>query len=147
MSAVQQKPKADSLRHEMAQVRQELQDDVGDVVENAKELTDWHHYVRRYPFACVGAALAIGYLVVPQKVAVMSPTAEQLEKLAKRDHLVVKPSPTSGAPSPGWKSKALAFGANLLLRSVVTYVGQRAGKFIGEQQTVGDASRNVSPTN
>lgn len=127
-------PSAEMLRSEMAQVRHELSEDVDDVVENAKELTDWRHYVRKYPFVCVGAALAVGYLVVPQRIEIVSPSAKQIEKLAKRDHLVVKHSPNAGPASPGWKSKLLTFGANLLLRSAITYAGQQAGKLLGEQQ-------------
>lgn len=128
---------AEALRSEMAQVRHELSEDVDDVVENAKELADWRHYVRKYPFVCVGAALAVGYLVVPQRIEIVSPSASQLEKLAQRDHLVVKPSPSAGPASPGWKSKLLSFGANLLLRSAMTYAGQQAGRILGEQQAHG----------
>ena len=133
MSIAEQPDTAETLRQKMSQVRNDLDHAVGEVIENARELTDWRHYVREYPFACVGAALAVGFVIVPQKIRVMSPTSDQLEQLAKRDHLIVKPSKTAGPPTPGWKRKALTMGANLLFRAALTYLGQQAGKMVGEQ--------------
>ena len=54
----------EALRKQMQAVRRELHYDVEGVVDTAKELTDWKHYMRSYPWACLGAALAvvIGYL-------------------------------------------------------------------------------------
>lgn len=57
----------DDLRRQMAQIRRELHDDVKGVVEGAEAATDWRRYIRSYPWASLGVALAIGYLVVPRR--------------------------------------------------------------------------------
>ena len=51
----------------MAQIRRELHEDVKGVVEGAEAATDWRRYVRSYPWATAGLALAIGYFVVPRR--------------------------------------------------------------------------------
>jgi hypothetical protein len=58
---------ADEIQQQMRQVRRELREDVEEIVENAQVLTDWRHYVRRYPVVCLGAAAAAGYLLVPAR--------------------------------------------------------------------------------
>ena len=55
----------DELRQRMAQVRQHLQHDVQQVVEQAKEMTDWRTLVQRHPWASVTFAAIIGYTLVP----------------------------------------------------------------------------------
>lgn len=57
----------DTIRRQMAQIRRELHEDVRDVVASAEAATDWKHYVRMYPWACLGAAVAVGYFVVPKR--------------------------------------------------------------------------------
>jgi hypothetical protein len=51
----------------MAQIRRDLHEDVKGVVEGAEAATDWKRFVRNYPWATLGAAMAIGYLIVPRK--------------------------------------------------------------------------------
>ena len=58
---------SDWLREQMARVRSHLANDVGEVVEQAKELTDWRRHVRRHPWLCAGAAAALGFMVVPAR--------------------------------------------------------------------------------
>ena len=58
---------ADEIRRQMAKIRRELHEDVREVVAGAEAVTDWRRYVRMYPWASVGAALAIGYLIVPKR--------------------------------------------------------------------------------
>jgi len=56
----------DQLQAEMARIRRDLNGNVDEIVESAKELTDWRLFVRSYPWASVGAAAAAGYLVAPR---------------------------------------------------------------------------------
>jgi len=74
----------------MREVRAELREDVKELVGSAKELTDWGSYVRAYPWLCVGAAAALGFMIVPSRSVVVKPDAEGLIELAKRHKLVVK---------------------------------------------------------
>src|SRR5262245_12569546 len=81
---------AEEVRRQMREVRAELRDDVTDLVVSAHQMADVGIYVRAYPWLCVGAALAAGYLIVPQRAVVIKPDAEALIELAKRHKLVVK---------------------------------------------------------
>jgi hypothetical protein len=60
-------PEIDEIRWRMAQIRLELHQDVEGVVEGAEAATDWRGYVRSYPWASVGLALAVGFLIVPRR--------------------------------------------------------------------------------
>jgi hypothetical protein len=51
----------------MAQIRRDLHEDVKGVVEGAEAATDWRRFIRNYPWATMGAAIFVGYLIVPRK--------------------------------------------------------------------------------
>ena len=53
-----------SGRHPKADARgpRELREDVQDLVVSAHKMADLANYVKAYPWLCVGAALAAGYL-------------------------------------------------------------------------------------
>ncbi len=91
---------AEQIRQEMRQVRSELRSDVDEIVAGARVLADWKHYVRRYPWICVGAAAAAGFFVVPWRPVVIKPSQQDLIELAKQHKLFVdaKPQP---ARQPG----------------------------------------------
>lgn len=61
---------AAAIQEKMRTVRREVGEDVEEIVESARTLTDWRHYVRRYPLVVVGTAAVIGYLVVPPRYRV-----------------------------------------------------------------------------
>jgi len=74
----------DDLQRQMRQVRAELRDDVQELVVGAREMADWTRYVRAYPWLCAGAALAVGFILVPQRSHIVRPDADGLIELAKR---------------------------------------------------------------
>jgi hypothetical protein len=86
---------ADDIQSQMRELRAELRDDVQDVVTSAHRLADIGNYVRAYPWLCVGAALAAGFLIVPQRATIIRPDAEALIELAKKHKLVVKTDESS----------------------------------------------------
>ncbi len=82
-------PEADEIQRQMREIRAELRDDVQELVVSANKMADWTSYVTAYPWLCVGAALAAGFLIVPSRAVVMRPDAEALVELAKRHKLFV----------------------------------------------------------
>jgi hypothetical protein len=56
---------AEDIQRQMRSVRSHLSADVNELVENARDMADWRYYVRRYPWASVAAAAAVGFLLVP----------------------------------------------------------------------------------
>ena len=116
---------AERIQHRMDDLRSQLDNDLEEVVDSAKEFTDWRTYVRRYPWACVGLAAAIGYLAVPSRVELESPDVDTLLELAKKNKLVVDAN-----PSPRKREGLASTTFRLLLhaagRNALTYLGQKA---------------------
>jgi hypothetical protein len=109
---------ADQIQKQMRDLRADLREDVREVVVSAHELADIGNYVRAYPWLCVGAALAAGYLIVPQRAVVLRPDAEALVELAKKHQLVVKTNDGSGKKKRGGLlAQLLALAAATLLQS------------------------------
>lgn len=58
---------SDDIQRRMAEIRRDLHKDVRDVVASAEAATDWRRYLTMYPWVSLGAAFAVGYLVVPRR--------------------------------------------------------------------------------
>src|SRR5438876_1896464 len=86
---------AENIQKQMRELRAELRDDVQDVVVSAHKMADIANYVRAYPWLCVGAAVAAGFLIVPQRATIIRPDPEALIELAKKHKLVVKTEESS----------------------------------------------------
>jgi hypothetical protein len=56
----------EEIQRAMQQVRCNLGNEVDIFVQQARDATDWRHYVRRYPWFCLGATAATGYFCVPR---------------------------------------------------------------------------------
>ncbi|MBW3598050.1 MAG: hypothetical protein KY475_12325 [Planctomycetes bacterium] len=122
---------ADQIREQMSQVRRELGLSYGEAVENARDLANWRYYVRNYPWAALGAAAVIGYLVVPNRLEIVSPSAKELMKLADKNKLVVERQPP--AETRGVSGALFTMMANLLVRGLISYAGQKLGKSTGRE--------------
>lgn len=81
--------KVDAIQSQMREIRREMKDDVQGLVENARQMGDWKYYVRSYPWACLGLALAAGYFIVPPKLQVIQPDPKALVELAKARQISV----------------------------------------------------------
>ena len=128
---------AEEIREQMAQVRRELNINYGGVVENARDMADWRYYVRNYPWATLGAAVAIGYLVVPNRVQMIAPDASELLKLARKQKLVVEPKPQA-EPKSTVGGQVFNMLASMLTRGLITYAGQKLGKTAGKKTAEAD---------
>lgn len=131
---------ADDIRSEMANVRNaldgnvhQLVDNMHELVEGARNLTDWRYYVKAAPWGAVGAAAAIGYFIVPRKLQIVSPDADEIAKLAKRHQIVVEHSAKAQAKQGGPAQLVMTMLANAMLRAVTAYASQQAGKVFGQQ--------------
>ena len=48
----------------------EIDHDLEDVSASARSMVDWKHYVKAYPWVCLGTAAALGFLIVPKRSTV-----------------------------------------------------------------------------
>jgi len=133
----------------MREVRAELREDVKELVGSAKELTDWGSYVRAYPWLCVGAAAALGFMIVPSRSVVVKPDAEGLIELAKRHKLVVKMEEPKQQPQ---KKKRTLFAdlmgiaaAALLQRGTAVLAQQVAQAFLQDGHARHNGRQGATP--
>lgn len=119
------------IRRQMDEVRCSLGEEVEDLVESARTLADWHHYLRNYPWICLGGVAAVGFLLVPKRVEIISPSADALEELARRNKLVVNSSPKAHAKG-GLGAAVFGLLANAGLRAATGYLGQHAGGWFSD---------------
>lgn len=110
---------ADELQQRMREVRADIRHDVQELAASAREMADWTSYVRAYPWLCVGAALAVGYLVVPQRTRIIRPNIDDLVELAGKDKLVVKVEETAQKQRRNMFAGLLEMAASSLLQGGV----------------------------
>ena len=78
----------ETMQARMKGIRGDIDQGLVDVSAAARSMVDWKHYVKTYPWVCMGTAAALGFLVVPKRstaiAADVAPPAE-LSKTAQRD--------------------------------------------------------------
>jgi hypothetical protein len=67
--AIENMTTAEEIQRQMQSVRTSMRADVKELVENARDMADWHYYVRRYPIASVAAAAAAGFALTAMGTA------------------------------------------------------------------------------
>lgn len=123
---------AEEIQRHMARIRCDLNAEVGEMVHSAQAMSRWQYYVGNYPWICVGAAVALGYWIVPARVEVIRPDPEALAKLAQEQRLLVR---TEAEPRPrgGWLASLATVAATMLARNLASYAGQRLGQLVADQ--------------
>jgi hypothetical protein len=97
----------DEIRWQMAQIRHDLHQDVASVVsgvsgvvDEVTEVMDWRSVLRNHPFIATGAALAVGYLIVPRR-------AKQV--VLSQNHLVSAQAAEAGLQKKRFRPLSWAF--------------------------------------
>jgi hypothetical protein len=117
---------ASAILQRMEEVRCELDEDVQDIVEDARDLGDWRSYVKRHPWICLGAAFAAGYFVVPPRAPKLPPDVQTASDSANQG------SPTRSYLSAAGDARGmlLSFVGNLVMRQLASFAMQQAEKFL-----------------
>jgi hypothetical protein len=108
----------------MQDVRRDVGEDVRGIVETAKTLSDWRYYVKNHPWACVGAALAAGFVLAPRGRHKAPPDMQELAALLKKYNVPVAP-PRAG--NQGLARTLVGLAAPIVMRTVMTAAQQRFG--------------------
>src|SRR4030095_2033115 len=103
-------PATTAIRQRMEEIRCDLDEDVQEIVEGARDMGDWRSYVRSYPCACVGAAVVAGYLIIPRR------PWETIARLANQGRLLA----SSQLPRQG-SGMLLSLVSNLVMRGVSSF--------------------------
>jgi hypothetical protein len=127
-------PTADEIRRQMQITRQRVRAEVGEVVDSARQLTDWRFYPRQFPWLTLGAAVATGFAVVPRRIEKIAPDQETLRKLLKEHQVVIDPGGKK-AKKAGILGAVLATAGSALARLAVNYATQELGRRLGPYPT------------
>lgn len=133
-------PSADEIQRQMRDVRAELREDVQEIVDNAKVMTEWQYYVRRYPWLCLGAAAALGYLIVPPRIHVVKPDPKALADLVRQRQVAVK-AEVSPRPAPGLLGGLVNMAAGAALQGVLAIASAQLHQFLQGLSTSGTGAR------
>lgn len=122
---------AEDIRRQMQDLRRSATDEMKEFVDSAKTLTDWRYHVKHHPWICMGAAVALGYFVVPRKRQVENAEARELAALLKKYNVGVTTQPQP--PSKGIIKSAIGAAIPFIARSALNVAQQRfaAGGGIG----------------
>lgn len=134
---------ADGIQKQMSRIRFDLDENVEKVVEQTKEMVDWRSFARRHPWLTAGAAATLGYLMIPQRLRIISPDADTLAKLAKQNKLVVKPKPDVRKQA-GVVAPVVNFVAAAAMRSLVHAAGQHFGRLSSTNESDLESSQNTT---
>jgi len=116
-----------AILRRMAEVRCDLDEGAQEIVDSTRDLGDWQHYVKSYPWLSLGAACLIGYMVVPRRRVELPRGDQSLAETA---------GPEAGLPNPSssWTagiSKAVqTYAGNLLWRSALSLAGRQLNQYL-----------------
>jgi len=126
-------PTAEDIRRQMQIARQRVRVEVEDVVDGARQLTDWRFYPRQFPWLTLGAAALAGFAVIPrraEKVERFIPDARTLNELAKEHKIVLDPGGRK-AKQAGIMGAVLAAAGSAAARLAINYATQEVGRRFG----------------
>ncbi len=83
------------LQLQMREIRENLNEQAGQVVEKARTQLDWRRYVANHPWTSLTVAALAGYLVVPRSARCVSPDMRNVEKTLERAMNAARPSSQS----------------------------------------------------
>jgi len=128
---------AEEILRRMAQIRRELHQDVREVVASAEAVTDWHRYIRMYPWAAVGVAFAVGFVIVPRRhKSVPRDLATQADVARVREVVedVKDKAKDKKVRRGGILGALVAFAGPIAMRAAQGYAVQYLEHWIAQQQ-------------
>ena len=133
-------PRDDTVRARMQGIRCEIDQDLEDVSASARSMVDWKHYVQAYPWLCLGAAAALGFLIVPKRSAARN---ADLATPAKTGHPVVH---SARAAARGLVDALVATVVSIAVHEATVYLGQAAGSLLGTTRPPGASHHDPNCT-
>jgi hypothetical protein len=119
-------PLADAVRARMKRIRRDIDQSVQDIDQDMQNMVDWKQYVRTYPWVCLGAATALGFLLVPKR-STAKRILGTLTELVKTGHPAVTLAPTA---TRRLVDGLLATVSNIAIREATAYVTRTAERFM-----------------
>lgn len=85
---------SEAIRRKMQEIRTDLPEDVDDVRQRVKQLSDWRYHMSQHSAVVLAAAFVAGYLIVPGKSR-QTPSAETNENSKSDESTQTTPTQNS----------------------------------------------------
>jgi hypothetical protein len=118
----------DTMQERMQGIRGDIDQGLEDVSASARSMVDWKHYVKTYPWLCLGAAAAVGFLFVPKRPRAVSTSTTSPAKSPETGHRAADSTPSAVR---GVVDMLVAAAVSLAVRETAAYVGQAAAGLMG----------------
>jgi hypothetical protein len=110
----------DDVRARMQGIRCEIDQDLEDVSASARSMVDWKHYVKTYPWVCLGTAAALGFLIVPKRSTAINADLAAATEAANAVHPVGN---SASVAARGLVEELVATVASVAVREAIAYLG------------------------
>lgn len=111
---------SERLRRRMSRVRRELDYEVEELVDQANHLTDWHYYMKNFPFVSLGAVALLAYTLVPiKKKSDVVIDESTLSDLLERGETQFRRTRTA---KPSLAASMMQMASQAALRAGITFV-------------------------
>ena len=116
-----------TVRARMQGIRCEIDQDLEDVSISARRMVDWKHYVKAYPWVCLGTAAALGFLMVPKRSTANNADLAVPAEPAKTGH----PVADSATPAVrGLVDRLVNIVISIAVREAIACLGQSLGNLL-----------------
>lgn len=119
-------PLADEVRARMKRIRRDIDQGMQDIDQDMQNMVDWKQYVRKYPWVCLGAATALGFLLV-RKRSTAKRILGRFTELVKTSHPVITLAPTA---TRRLVDGLLATVSDIAIREATAYVTRTVERFM-----------------
>ncbi len=121
-------PLENTVRARMQGIRCDIDQGLEDVSASARSMVDWKHYVKAYPWVCLGTAVALGFLLVPKRSAASHAGLATPPEPAETSPRILDAAP---AAAHGLVDVIVATVIGVAVREATAYLGQSAGRLLG----------------
>ena len=136
-------PLDNTMRARMQGIRCDIDQGLEDVSASARNMVDWKHYVKDYPWVCLGTAALLGFLIVPKRAAAINADVATPTDPAQTGHPVVNSAPTAAR---GMVDALVATVVSIVVREATAYFGQSAGRLLGITKPTGASHHDSNST-
>ena len=136
-------PLDDGVRARMQGIRCDIDQGLEDVSASARSMVDWKHYVKTYPWVCLGTAAALGFLIVPKRSTAINADVAPPTEPAKTGHRVVN---SARAAACGLVDALVATIVSIAIREATAYFGPSVGTFLGTTRQPGTSHHDSTCT-
>jgi hypothetical protein len=127
----------------MQGIRCEIDQDLEDVSASTRSLVDWKHYVKAYPWVCLGAAAALGFLIVPKRSTTINADLAAPTEPTKTGHPAVTSAPTAARRVV---DALVATVVSIAVREAIAYLGQGTGQLLEKLKHPGTSHHDSNGT-